>query len=66
VIGVDWGAWSRQDPAGNQALIAGLLAQVAAGALNPIAPATYPLERAAEALDTLARRHVTGKLALLP
>jgi NADPH2:quinone reductase len=66
VIGVDWGAWSRQDPAGNQALIAGLLAHVAAGALNPIAPATYPLERAAEALDTLARRHVTGKLALLP
>jgi NADPH2:quinone reductase len=66
VIGVDWGAWSRQDPAGNQALIAGLLTHVAAGALNPIAPATYPLERAAEALDTLARRHVTGKLALLP
>jgi NADPH2:quinone reductase len=66
VIGVDWGAWSRQDPAGNQALMAGLLTQVAAGALHPIGPATYPLERAADALDSLARRQVTGKLALLP
>ena len=66
VVGVDWGAWSRQDPAGNQVLIAGLLDRVAAGTLHPVAPATYPLERAAEALSALAGRQVTGKLALLP
>jgi len=50
LIGVDWGAWSRQDPAGNQALVADLLERIAAGALHPLAPAAYPLERAAEAL----------------
>jgi NADPH:quinone reductase len=66
LIGVDWGAWSRQDPAGNQALVADLLERIAAGALHPFAPATYPLERAAEALGELAGRRVTGKLALLP
>jgi len=66
VVGVDWGAWSRRDPAGNRALVADVLARVADGALHPVAPATYPLERAAEALTALAGRQVTGKLALLP
>ena len=66
VIGVDWGAWSRGDPAGNRALVADVLGRVAAGVLHPVAPATYPLERAAEALAELAARRVTGKLALLP
>ena len=66
IVGVDWGAWSRQDPAANQALIADVLGRVAAGELHPVAPVTYPLERAAEALNGLARRQVAGKLALLP
>jgi NADPH2:quinone reductase len=66
LIGVDWGAWSRRDPAANQALVADLLDRVAAGSVHPVAPATYPLERAAEALTGLAGRRVTGKLALLP
>jgi hypothetical protein len=39
---------------------------VAAGVLHPVAPQTYPLERAAEALSELGARRVTGKLALLP
>ena len=66
IVGVDWGAWSRQNPAANQALIADVLGRVAAGELHPVAPVTYPLERAAEALNGLARRQVAGKLALLP
>ena len=66
VIGVDWGAWAGQDPAGNQALIADLLQRTAAGVLHPVAPRAYPLERAAEALSELAGRRVAGKLALLP
>jgi len=40
VIGVDWGAWAGQDPAGNQALVAELLQRVAAGVLHPVAPQT--------------------------
>jgi NADPH:quinone reductase len=66
VIGVDWGAWSGQEPTGNQALVADLLERVAAGVLRPVTPRTYPLDRAAEALSELAGRRVTGKLALLP
>jgi NADPH:quinone reductase len=66
IIGVDWGAWSRQDPAGNTELLADLLDRVAAGSLHPVAPVTYPLERAADALNELAERRITGKLALLP
>ena len=66
VIGVDWGAWAGQDPAGNQALIADLLQRAAAGVLHPVAPRAYPLERAAEALSELAGRRVAGKLALVP
>ena len=66
IIGVDWGAWSRQDPAGNAELLARLLDRVAAGSLHPVTPVTYPLERAADALNELAGRRVTGKLALLP
>jgi NADPH:quinone reductase len=66
VVGVDWGAWSRRDPAANQALVTDLLHRVVAGDLHPVAPATYPLERAAEVLAALAGRQVTGKLALVP
>jgi NADPH:quinone reductase len=66
VAGVDWGAWSRQEPEDNQALIADLLDSVATGHLHPAVPTTYPLERAAEALSMLTGRRVTGKLALLP
>ena len=51
---------------GNQRLIADVLGRVAAGALQPVAPQTYPLKRTAEALNALARRQITGKLALLP
>jgi NADPH2:quinone reductase len=66
VIGVDWGDWSRRCPEDNQALVAGLLDSVATGRLHPVAPMTYPLECATEALNGLAERRVTGKLALLP
>jgi len=66
IVGVDWGAWSRADPAGNQRLIADVLGRVAAGDLHPVAPQAYPLERTAEALNALAKRQISGKLALLP
>jgi len=66
LVGVDWGAWSRRDPEHNQALVADLLDSVAAGRLHPVLPTAYPLERAAKALNMLAGRRVTGKLALLP
>lgn len=66
LVGVDWGAWSRRDPEDNQALVADLLDSVATGRLHPVVPTAYPLKRAAEALNMLAGRRVTGKLILLP
>ena len=35
IVGVDWGAWSHADPAGNRALISDVLARIAAGGCTP-------------------------------
>ena len=66
VVGVDWGAWSRRDPAGNRSLVTGVLDGIAAGRLRPAEPRPFPLDGAAEALTALAERKVTGKLVLIP
>jgi NADPH2:quinone reductase len=65
VLGVDWGAWSMRDPAGQGRLLDELGAMVADGRLHPIAPTTYPLEDAAPALRDLLERRITGKVALV-
>lgn len=66
IIGVDWGAWSVRFPLENRAMLDEVLAAIVAGQLDPIEPATYPLDHAAEALADLERRAVTGKVALIP
>ncbi|HET8929512.1 MAG TPA: zinc-binding dehydrogenase [Acidimicrobiales bacterium] len=66
VLGVDWGAWSMKDPAGQRALLDDLLDDVAAGRLEPPAPETRPLEAVVGALEDLTERRVTGKLVLVP
>jgi NADPH2:quinone reductase len=66
IIGVDWGAWSIQNPDANGSLITELLDGAATGSLRPRAPTAFPLDRAAQALNELAQRRITGKLALLP
>jgi NADPH2:quinone reductase len=65
VVGVDWGAWTFQHPNENAALIDEVLALAAAGAIHPSEPATYPLERAGEALQALVDRRVAGKIVLV-
>lgn len=66
IIGVDWGAWSGRHPDRNRAMLDQVLAAIVAGELDPVEPATYPLEEAARALGDLERRMVTGKVALVP
>ena len=51
--------WARED-------IAALLDMVRAGRLKAVVDATYPLERAAEALARLEDRRVFGKLVIVP
>lgn len=65
IVGVDWGAWSMRDPKAQGELLDELGALVAEGRLHPVAPTTYPLERAADALRDLLERRVTGKVALV-
>lgn len=65
VVGVDWGAWSMQHREENDVLVTELLGLVNRGALHPVDPIVYPLERAADALGDLQSRRVIGKIALV-
>jgi len=51
--------WARED-------IVALLEMVRSGRLKAVVDATYPLERAAEALARLENRQVFGKLVIVP
>lgn len=66
LIGIDWGAWTIRDPAGNQALLAELMDLAGSGALHPVEPTAYPLDEVVRALTDLQDRKVTGKLVLTP
>ena len=57
VIGVFYGAWSGREPERRQENVAELLRWWADGKLNPYVSASYPLERAGEALRALADRN---------
>lgn len=66
VVGVFWGAFTGKEPERNAANIAQLLAWMAEGKLNPHVSGTFPLDRAAEAIDELAERRATGKVVVTP
>ena len=66
IVGVDWGAWTVRDPAGNAELVAGVLADVAAGRLHPIEPIPYALDDVMRCLSDLESRRVVGKAVLVP
>jgi len=66
VIGVDWGGWAMRNGDKNDQLIIEVLAEVAAGRLNPVEPVAYPLADAARALTDLEQRRVAGKAILVP
>jgi NADPH:quinone reductase len=66
VLGIDWGIWAMRHPAEQGALLADLLALVAGGSIQPVAPTAYPLDDVARALDDLLGRRVVGKVALIP
>lgn len=66
VVGVDWGAWSFQSPQENAALIGEVVALAAGGAIKPVEPASYALDRAGEVMQALVDRKVAGKVVLVP
>ncbi len=65
IVGVFWGAFTMRDPKANRANLEQLFGWVTDGTIKPLVSATYPLERAAEALEDMLARRVTGKAVLL-
>ncbi len=66
VTGVDWGGWAGKNPGLNDTMLAQVLELIGQGRLRPVEPTTYPLEKAAQALQDLEDRKVAGKIALRP
>ena len=64
IVGVFWGAFTMRDPARNAEHIRELFDWYAEGRIRPRITATFPLERAAEALALIEDRKATGKIVL--
>lgn len=64
IVGVFWGSFAARDPQHNQENLRDLMGLLQAGKLRPRISARYPLERAAEALNDIMQRKVTGKAVL--
>ena len=64
IVGVFWGDWARREPGHFAEAMARLDRWYADGKLKPHISATFPLERAADALGLMASRQVTGKVVL--
>jgi NADPH2:quinone reductase len=64
VVGVGWGGYALGRPGYLAGQWAELEPHLRAGRLDPLISATFPLERAAEALAQIDERRVTGKVVL--
>lgn len=64
VCGVFWGAFAARDPKANAAHVAQLFGWWDEGKIAPKVSATYPLERAGEAIEALRDRRAVGKLVV--
>jgi NADPH2:quinone reductase len=65
IVGVFWGSFTTRDPRRNQEHLRELARWFQEGRLKPRISATYPLQRAAEALNDLLTRRVMGKAVLV-
>ncbi len=64
IVGVFWGAFTKNEPERNRENNWELMAMYAAGKVKPHIHATFPLERAAEALNEVLNKRVSGKVVL--
>ena len=64
VCGVFWGAFAARDPKANAAHVEQLFRWWADGKISPRISATFPLERAGEAIAALRDRSAIGKLVV--
>lgn len=66
VIGVEWGAWAMRNRAENASMIEDLMAMAASDQIHPVEPTARPLDTAAQVLDDIQNRRVSGKIVLVP
>lgn len=66
VVGVFWGAWTRNNPKGQLDNMAQIVRWAAEGKLSSHVHAVYPLEKTTEAIKSLSDRKVMGKVLLRP
>ncbi len=65
VVGVFYGAWAAREPERNRRNLEELVEFIEAGKIKPHVSATYPLERASEAIRELADRRAEGKVVVV-
>jgi NADPH2:quinone reductase len=64
LVGVNYGAWHKREPAMNRALHAKLLDWIAAGNLVIQIDSEFPLAQVGDALQHLASRRSQGKVLI--
>ncbi len=65
IVGVFWGAFTKKEPERNRENNRQLMNLYAQGRIKPNIHATYPLERATEALNEVLNKRVSGKVVLV-
>lgn len=65
IVGVFWGSFTTRNPKRNQEHLRELVTWFLEGKITPHISATYPLNRAADALNDMLARKITGKAVLL-
>ena len=66
IVGVFWGDYVKREPKSNAKDLMELVGLMQAGTIKPLVSARYPLAKAAEALNAVMQRKVTGKIVLVP
>ncbi|MEM9026914.1 MAG: NADPH:quinone oxidoreductase family protein [Pseudomonadota bacterium] len=66
ILGVSWGQATQRSPATHRAHMEMVFRWVESGRLKPHVHAVLPLDQAAEAIQSIADRKITGKLILRP
>ena len=66
LVGVLWDTYSHRNPEGGRQNIREMAEMILAGKLDPLVSATYPLDRAVEAIQHVMDRKVLGKVVLVP
>src|SRR5262249_41769883 len=64
VVGIFWGEWTRRFPDQVSENVRELLALYEKSAISPTVSATFPLQRAGEAITLLADRKAMGKVVV--